>query len=114
MTEDQEQHGNGILQVTAFQVHPVKEKHEQGEMGYPNPLCFGACNSRKSIQGIKCQAVQDSIGELQKICRCVGQEESVPIHPIHLFSPDKEPLNQGQSVPKEPELSCPTSGSSCL
>lgn len=114
MTEDQEQHGNGILQVAAFQVHPVKEKHEQGEMGYPNPLCFGACNSRKRIQGTKCHTIQDSMGELQKICHYVRQEESCPVHPIHLFSLGKEPLNQGLSVPKEPELSCPMFGFSCL
>lgn len=58
-----------FLQVTAYQVHPAEEKHELGEMGYPNTLCFGTkkqqensiCNSSKRIQVIKRQTTQASV-----------------------------------------------------
>lgn len=50
-----------FLQVTAYQVHPAEEKHELGEMGYPNTLCFGSCNSSKRIQVIKHQTTQASV-----------------------------------------------------
>ena len=50
-----------FLQVTAYQVHAAEDKHELGDMRYPNTLCFGSYNSSKKIQVIKRQTTQASV-----------------------------------------------------
>jgi len=57
-----------FLQVTAYHVYPVEEKHEPGKMERPKTLCFHSYKSSKRVQVIKCQTAQTSVAYLQKIC----------------------------------------------